>query len=312
MPRCWTPASGSSSGSIGSWVTGLSTTLVTGSSSGSSLGSRRCSSDSTCEMARRSSAAGGSLDPLGSQPPGMSRPSATPTSAPGRWLRSDKARIASTIARPYVSAPIVNAISGPFLIPADGALGLVGVVGTPRKIRVVGDPVLHAPTRQVTEFDDSLATLIDDMFASLAVAEGVGLAAPQIGVDLAVFVYDCPDETGTRQIGHVVNPTITTSGALDESEEGCLSVPGPYHDLARYWNATVRGVDKTGAPVEVSRHRLPRPLPAARDRPPARHALHRPPAAQPPPPGAARDGAVRVERAARNAARRAVRRSGRR
>lgn len=124
---------------------------------------------------------------------------------------------------------------------------------TPRKIRVVGDPVLHTPTRQVTSFDDALATLIDDMFASLAVAEGVGLAAPQIGVDLAVFVYDCPDGgSGQRAVGHVVNPTIETSGELDESDEGCLSVPGPYHELERPWNATVRGVDKTGAAIEVT------------------------------------------------------------
>ncbi|HKC26614.1 MAG TPA: peptide deformylase, partial [Jatrophihabitans sp.] len=56
------------------------------------------------------------------------------------------------------------------------------------KIRVVGDPVLHATAREVTEFDDSLAQLIDEMFASLEVAGGVGLAAPQIGVPLAVFV----------------------------------------------------------------------------------------------------------------------------
>jgi peptide deformylase len=126
------------------------------------------------------------------------------------------------------------------------------VAGTPRKIRIVGDPVLHAPTRKVTEFDASLAELVDDLFASLAVAEGVGLAAPQIGVDRAVFVYDCPDETGNRVRGHVVNPEIVTSGALDESEEGCLSVPGPYFDLARYWNTTVTGVDKTGEPIEVS------------------------------------------------------------
>lgn len=124
--------------------------------------------------------------------------------------------------------------------------------GTARKIRVVGDPVLHTPAREVTEFDASLAELIEDMFASLAVAQGVGLAAPQIGVDLAVFVYDCPDETGQRAVGHVVNPTIETSGGLDKSEEGCLSVPGPYHDLERFTQATVRGVDKTGAPVEVS------------------------------------------------------------
>lgn len=126
------------------------------------------------------------------------------------------------------------------------------MAGTPRKIRVVGDPVLHAPTRQVTSFDGELATLVEDMFASLAVAEGVGLAAPQVGVDLAVLVYDCPDGSGGRAVGHVVNPSIETSGELDDSEEGCLSVPGPYHELERYWSATVRGVDKTGTPVEVA------------------------------------------------------------
>lgn len=117
---------------------------------------------------------------------------------------------------------------------------------------VVGDLVLAAPAREVTSFDDDLATLIEDMFASLAVAEGVGLAAPQIGVDLAVFVYDCPDGSGGRATGHVINPSIETSGTLEEAEEGCLSVPGPYHDLARFTEATVRGVDRTGAPVAVS------------------------------------------------------------
>ena len=120
------------------------------------------------------------------------------------------------------------------------------------KIRVVGDPVLSTPTRQVTEFDDALAALIDAMHASLAVAEGVGLAAPQIGVDLAVFVYDCPDGSGGHLRGHVVNPTTETSGEQVVEDEGCLSVPGPYHELARASSATVRGVDKTGAPVEVS------------------------------------------------------------
>lgn len=120
------------------------------------------------------------------------------------------------------------------------------------KIRVAGDPVLHTPTRPVTVFDESLARLIDDLFAALDVAAGVGLAAPQIGVDLAVFVFDCPDETGAHQVGHVVNPEITTSGEQETSDEGCLSVPGPYHELARATQATVRGVDKTGAPVEVS------------------------------------------------------------
>ncbi|MCW2494337.1 peptide deformylase [Jatrophihabitans sp.] len=126
------------------------------------------------------------------------------------------------------------------------------MTGRARKITVVGDPVLSTPARQVTSFDDELATLIDDMFASLAVAEGVGLAAPQVGVGLAVFVYDCPDGTGKRQVGHVINPTIETSGAPELHDEGCLSVPGPYHELERAGHAVVRGVDKTGAPIEVS------------------------------------------------------------
>jgi peptide deformylase len=126
------------------------------------------------------------------------------------------------------------------------------MTGTPRKIRVVGDPVLASPCREVTEFDDALARLVDDMFASMAVAHGVGLAAPQIGVDLAVFVFDCPDSDGVQHVGHVVNPSITTSGELDIQDEGCLSVPGPYIELGRASVARVTGVDKTGAPVDVT------------------------------------------------------------
>jgi peptide deformylase len=126
------------------------------------------------------------------------------------------------------------------------------VTGTFRKIRVVGDPVLATPAREVTSFDAELEQLVEDLFASLAVAEGVGLAAPQIGVDLAVFVYDCPDGSGGRARGHVVNPTVETSGPPDINEEGCLSVPGPYHELERPSQATVRGVDLHGEPVEVS------------------------------------------------------------
>jgi peptide deformylase len=119
-------------------------------------------------------------------------------------------------------------------------------------IRVVGDPVLSTPTRRVESFDAALADLVEQLFASLAVAEGVGLAAPQIGVDLAVFVYDCPDENGVRRRGHVVNPTVETSGEQIIADEGCLSVPGPYEELSRAASAVVRGVDVTGAPVEVS------------------------------------------------------------
>jgi peptide deformylase len=126
------------------------------------------------------------------------------------------------------------------------------MTGSARKITVVGNPILGATTAQVTSFDDQLGELIEDMFASMAVAEGVGLAAPQVGVDLAVFVYDCPDAEGVQRRGHVVNPSIETSGPAQVNEEGCLSVPGPYHDLERAAVATVRGVDKTGTPIEVT------------------------------------------------------------
>lgn len=125
--------------------------------------------------------------------------------------------------------------------------------GHARKIRLVGDPVLSMPCREVMAFDEELGTLIDDMFASMYVAEGVGLAAPQVGVDLRVFVYDCPDANGMRQIGHLVNPVLgPMSEELDDSEEGCLSVPGPYHELERPARATVRGFDRNGQAVEVT------------------------------------------------------------
>jgi peptide deformylase len=127
------------------------------------------------------------------------------------------------------------------------------VAGVAHKIRVVGDPVLQAVCRPVSEFDDELGQLVDDMFASMYVADGVGLAAPQIGSDLAVFVYDCLDAGGIRHTGHVVNPVVvSTSGPVDISDEGCLSVPGPYYELERPSVATVRGVDRGGEPVEVT------------------------------------------------------------
>ncbi|MDT4891311.1 MAG: peptide deformylase [Pseudonocardiales bacterium] len=129
---------------------------------------------------------------------------------------------------------------------------LQAVPGTPRKIVVVGDPVLAAPARQVTSFDGELAELVDDLFASMAVAEGVGLAAPQVGVDLALFVYDCIDADGVRHTGHVVNPSITVGEQKQIGDEGCLSVPGPFAELERAFEATVTGVDRSGAPVRVT------------------------------------------------------------
>ena len=127
--------------------------------------------------------------------------------------------------------------------------------GTARPITIVGDPVLHHPCAPVEEFDDQLAALIDDMFASMYAAEGVGLAANQIGVALRVFVYDCHDDDGVQHVGHVVNPVLAELPAdrrhLDDSAEGCLSVPGPHHELARPDYAVVTGVDLKGEPITV-------------------------------------------------------------
>ncbi|GHG57201.1 peptide deformylase [Streptomyces griseocarneus] len=127
--------------------------------------------------------------------------------------------------------------------------------GTSRPITVVGNPVLHKECKDVTEFDEKLAQLIDDMFASQRTAEGVGLAANQIGVDLKVFVYDCPDDEGVRHVGHVVNPVLDELPAdrriLDDSNEGCLSVPTAYAALARPDYAVVRGQDMHGNPIAI-------------------------------------------------------------
>ncbi|MCX0245948.1 peptide deformylase [Streptomyces sp. NPDC048567] len=127
--------------------------------------------------------------------------------------------------------------------------------GTSRPITVVGNPVLHKECKDVTEFGDELAALIDDMFASQRTAEGVGLAANQIGVDLKVFVYDCPDDEGVRHVGAICNPVLEElppeARVLDDSGEGCLSVPTAYAKLARPDYAVVRGQDAKGNPVRV-------------------------------------------------------------
>ncbi|MET9616202.1 peptide deformylase [Kitasatospora indigofera] len=127
--------------------------------------------------------------------------------------------------------------------------------GTARPITVVGNPVLHHECKDVVAFDAGLSELIDDMFVSMYAAEGVGLAANQIGVDAKVFVYDCPDDEGVRHIGHVVNPVLEELPAgrrvLDDSNEGCLSVPTAYAELARPDFAAVTGQDKDGNPVRV-------------------------------------------------------------
>ncbi|MEU7869115.1 peptide deformylase [Dactylosporangium sp. NPDC049140] len=127
--------------------------------------------------------------------------------------------------------------------------------GRARSITLYGEPVLHRPCVEVTDFGPDLARLVDDMRASMKVADGVGLAANQIGVSLRVFVYDCPDADGERHAGHIVNPVLepfSRRGATTKDTEGCLSVPGPHTELRRASVATVTGVDVEGRSVSVT------------------------------------------------------------
>ncbi|MDO0935499.1 peptide deformylase [Streptomyces sp. DG2A-72] len=127
--------------------------------------------------------------------------------------------------------------------------------GTVRRITEVGEEVLHKPCRDVTEFGPDLAALIDDMFLTMYIADGAGLAANQVGVGLRLFVYDCPDDDGVRHVGHVVNPVLEALDAGDrrlvDAGEGCLSVPGAVMDVPRPDRAVVRGVDKDGEPLVI-------------------------------------------------------------
>ena len=130
--------------------------------------------------------------------------------------------------------------------------------GRIRRITVTGEDVLHRRNAEVPEHmlgGAELAQLIDDMFVTMYAAEGVGLAGNQVGEDLRLFVYDCPDDDGVRHVGHVINPVLDERGVDDVlvvDSEGCLSVPGPHADLGRLERATVRGVDKDGGEVVLS------------------------------------------------------------
>ena len=133
-----------------------------------------------------------------------------------------------------------------------------------RPIVILGDPVLHTPARPVPVRPDGslppdLGELITDMYDTMNAANGVGLAANQIGVGLRVFVYDCSAERGktTRRRGVVVNPVLTTSDIPETmpdpetDDEGCLSVPGESFPCGRAQWAQVTGLDADGAAVTL-------------------------------------------------------------
>lgn len=145
---------------------------------------------------------------------------------------------------------------------------------TVRPIVIHGDPVLHNPTEPVTESPAELAELIADMYETMDVAHGVGLAANQIGVGKRLFVYNCPDvegpdgaektpeeieaQGGEMRRGCVINPVLETSEIPETmprvdgmDDEGCLSVPGKSFPTGRADWARVTGTDEHGNPVSV-------------------------------------------------------------
>lgn len=115
-------------------------------------------------------------------------------------------------------------------------------------IRVLGDPVLRVATQPVTSFDGRLRRIADDMFETMYAAPGVGLAANQVGMASACFVYD--DGDGHR--GFVANPVLDALEGEQLLEEGCLSIPGPFHETPRAVSLRLRGRDLDGAAIEIT------------------------------------------------------------
>ncbi len=114
-------------------------------------------------------------------------------------------------------------------------------------IRILGDPVLREPAKPVTTFDRTLRTLRDDMLETMYDAPGVGLAGPQVGISLRVFTFD-DGQTGPS---FMANPVLSGGEGELLEEEGCLSIPGPYHETKRYASITCSGHDVDGAPFEL-------------------------------------------------------------
>ncbi|MBN1173650.1 MAG: peptide deformylase, partial [Micromonosporaceae bacterium] len=110
-----------------------------------------------------------------------------------------------------------------------------------------GDPVLRTPADPVVDFDRELRRLVDDLTTTMREQNGVGLAAPQLGVGLRVFAFDV-DEL----VGHLVNPQLTFPDEEEqEGQEGCLSVPGIYADTRRRQNVVANGFNRHGDPIQI-------------------------------------------------------------
>jgi peptide deformylase len=118
---------------------------------------------------------------------------------------------------------------------------------TIQPLRLFGDPVLRTECDPVTRFDDATGRLVDDLLENVLLPGRAGLAAPQIGVSLAVFSYNIDG-----QHGYVINPVAAEASGEYDGPEGCLSIPGVYADTVRPMRTVVTGVDRHGDPVTVT------------------------------------------------------------
>lgn len=119
-----------------------------------------------------------------------------------------------------------------------------------RKILYLPDARLRTVAKPVVDFDDNLQQLIDDMFDTMYDAHGVGLAAPQIGVSLRLSVIDVVGDKQQQIV--IINPEIIVSEGEKQYDEGCLSVPGAYDTVTRAQKVTVKALDRTGTPFEIT------------------------------------------------------------
>jgi peptide deformylase len=115
-----------------------------------------------------------------------------------------------------------------------------------RPILKFGEGPLHGPAAKVPEITSDIQTLVDDMIDTMYAAPGIGLAAPQIGVPLRIFVVDLSVGRNAADLMVFINPEFVELEGVQLEEEGCLSVPGFNATVARPRRAVVRGIDRDG------------------------------------------------------------------
>ncbi len=119
-----------------------------------------------------------------------------------------------------------------------------------RPILKYGDEVLHAPARPVAAVTPEIEQLVDDMVQTMYAAPGIGLAAPQVGVPLRVFVVDISVGHKADDLIVLINPEFVERDGMQLEDEGCLSVPGFNATVVRPDRAVIRGLDRSGAPQQ--------------------------------------------------------------